>query len=630
MTRRKIAMIVCDILLLNASYIIAMALRFEGSIEPQYLTIYLNNAIIITIIKLTVFYFFKLYKSLWEYASVDELFEVVAASLTSNIIVIGYLTLMSSYLPISVYIMVTLSDMMLIGGHRFIYRAFRRFKNNIFSESGSKRVLIVGAGSAGAMVIKELRNHDALKSKPVAIIDDNRKKIGQSINGVPVVGNRSDIGYICNKMKVDEIIISIPSAKRKQIRDIVDECRKTKCRIRILPGVYELIDGKVSVSKIRDVDIDDLLGREETKLNMEDICGYIKGKKILVTGGGGSIGSELCRQIARFLPGKLIILDMYENNAYDIQNELKKDYKNLNLKIIISSVRDKKKTEEVIRNERPDVIFHAAAYKHVPLMEENPIEAVKNNIFGTLNVVQAADKYGVKKFVLISTDKAVNPTSVMGATKRVCEKIIQSMDKTSNTEFVAVRFGNVLGSNGSVIPLFKKQIAEGGPVTVTHKNITRYFMTIPEACQLVLQAGSMAKGGEIFVLDMGEPIKIVDLARDLIRLSGFEPETDIPIKIIGLRPGEKLFEEFLLNKERVSKTEHDKIYIEKPLIDGFDGLNMNIQRLRTAVEMGTNEQVMSLLKIMVPTYKTNMYNDDKYMPIKDEVAVTLNQISSHR
>jgi FlaA1/EpsC-like NDP-sugar epimerase len=636
MKRKKVfLLVVLDVILVNLSCFLSLYLRFEGNIDGVYLNSYVDHAIVITAIKIVVFYFFKLYKSLWKFASVDEMMEVVVASIVSNGIVAIYMFFMSAPFPKSIYIITVVLDMAFVGGSRFSYRAVRRIANSLSNEDKDcKRVLIVGAGAAGALVIKEYRNHCTLNSVPVAIVDDDPAKMGQSINKVPVVGDRKSIPKICARERIDEIVIAIPSANKREIRGIVDECKKTKCKTRILPGVYELIDGKVSIKEIRDVEIEDLLGREEVKLDMEEICGYIKGHKILVTGGGGSIGSELCRQIARFQPSELIILDIYENNAYDIQNELLRRYDDLNLKVLIASIRDKDRIDEIMDEERPDVVFHAAAHKHVPLMEENPQEAIKNNVFGTLNVVQAADKYNVKKFVQISTDKAVNPTNVMGATKRICEMIIQSYDSVSDTEYVAVRFGNVLGSNGSVIPLFKKQIAEGGPVTVTHPEVIRYFMTIPEACQLVLQAGSMAKGGEIFVLDMGEPVRIMDLAHDLIKLSGFEPDVDIPIEIIGLRPGEKLYEELLLDEEGISKTDHNKIFIGKPTFTNLKQLHRELEKLED-ISRGENEkELRDMLCKIVPTYRPckNISKSEEDYVQEDtslgEVAATLNLPSS--
>lgn len=602
--KRAILLMLFDTVGISLSYLLALYLRFDGRVDPIYVYNLANHMAIITIIKLSVYYFFKLYKSLWEYASIDEMIEVVGGSIVANLLSSLYMHFIDVGIPRSIYFMVPVIDMVFIGGVRFFYRVLRRLKHGVFNGvKDYKRILIVGAGAAGAMVIKELRNHDTLNSWPVAIVDDDPQKRRQNINGVPVVGNRKDIKRVCKEYEIDEIIIAIPSANSKDIKDIVGECKKTKVKTKILPGLYELIDGQVSVSKIRDVEIEDLLGREEVHLNMDEICQYIKDKKVLITGGGGSIGSELCRQVARFKPKELIILDIYENNAYDIQNELLSRYDNLPMKVVIASIRDKQRMEEIFAAEGIDVVFHAAAHKHVPLMEENPTEAIKNNVFGTLNVVESAGKYGVEKFVLISTDKAVNPTNVMGATKRIAEMIVQLANTFSHTEYVAVRFGNVLGSNGSVIPLFKKQIAAGGPVTVTHPKVIRYFMTIPEACQLVLQAGAMAEGGEIFILDMGEPVRIMDLAKDLIRLSGFEPEVDIPIEITGLRPGEKLYEELLVNKKEVDTTSHHKIYIEKPLFCDYDNMKRHFNKLQEIIDYADDDAIKEILAEIVPNYK---------------------------
>ncbi|MBU5294787.1 polysaccharide biosynthesis protein [Anaerosalibacter bizertensis] len=626
MKRRKYMLALLDVILISLAYYLSLYLRFDGKIAPMYLKVFKSHIVIITSIKIFIFYLFKLYKSLWRFASIDEMIDIVLASIVANAVVIAYMTMVEANLPRSIYFMVPIMDIAFIGGSRFSYRALKRIESDIpKGKEGCKNVLIVGAGAAGAMVIKEFRNHNRLNSRPVAIVDDDFTKIGQNINGVPVLGTRDDIPDICKTKDVDEIIIAIPSANKKDISEIISECKKTKCRTKTLPGIYELIDGKVSINKIRDVDIGDLLGREEIHLDMDDISGYIRGKKVLVTGGGGSIGSELCRQIARFEPEELAILDIYENNVYDIQNELKRKYKRLNLKVIIASVRDKDRIESIIDEERPDVVFHAAAHKHVPLMEENPEEAIKNNVFGTLNLVQATDKYNVKKFVLISTDKAVNPTNVMGTTKRICEMIIQSINKESSTEFVAVRFGNVLGSNGSVIPLFKKQIAEGGPVTVTHPEVIRYFMTIPEACQLVLQAGAMADGGEIFILDMGEPVKIMDLAKDLIRLSGFEPDVDIPIEITGLRPGEKLYEELLLDEEGISDTGHNKIFIGKPIFTDYKYLIKSLEKLKYVMEYSDNIKLKKALVELVPTYEP--YKEDSLEKQYVDHSKRLNEVA---
>lgn len=603
----RIGLFLVDLVLINLAYILALLIRFEGVVDTQfvnYLSRYLDYAVYITILKLAIFTYFKMYKTIWRHASVLELYSIVTAIVLSNAAVLGFLYIWQANLPRSVYILTTLIDMTFIGGLRFSFRAIGHNMANI-NKKMMKRVMIVGAGDAGVMVVREYRNHLQLNSKPVVLIDDDVKKQGKVINGVPVVGGRQSILSAAENYHIDEIVIAIPSASKRDIREIIDICKETKCKVKIVPGMYELIDGQVTIKKIRDVEIGDLLGREEVKLDLESISTYLTNRVVLVTGGGGSIGSELCRQVARFNPEKLIIFDIYENSAYDIQNELLRKYENLNLKVLIGSIRDRNRVDEIFKAEKPDVVFHAAAHKHVPLMEASPKEAIKNNVFGTLNLVQAADKYKVKRFVMISTDKAVNPTNIMGASKRICEMIIQSIDVNSETEFVAVRFGNVLGSNGSVIPLFKKQIENGGPVTVTHKDVIRYFMTIPEAAQLVIQAGAMAKGGEVFVLDMGEPVRIMDLAKDLIRLSGFEPGVDIPIEIIGLRPGEKLYEELLLDEEGIETTSHNKIFIGKPIYTDYKLLLKSLEELKRIVREEGEEELVQFVKHMVPTYKDN-------------------------
>jgi FlaA1/EpsC-like NDP-sugar epimerase len=467
--------------------------------------------------------------------------------------------------------------------------------------------MIIGGGDAGALTVKELRSKNGQLGDPIAIIDDDRLKKGKIINGIPVEGNRNDITAIARNKNIDEIIIAIPSASKAEIAKMVKECKLTDCKLKILPGVYEILDGKVNVSEIREVQIEDLLGREEITLDTEDVSKFIKNKIVMVTGGAGSIGSELARQIAKFGPKKLIIMDISENSLYEIQQELhrtyNKDRKTLDFEAKVGSIRDADRLNHLFKKFRPEVVFHAAAHKHVPLMEDSPHEAIKNNIFGTLNLVRTADKYNVEKFVQISTDKAVNPTNVMGATKRICEIIIRTFDTKSETEFVAVRFGNVLGSNGSVIPLFKKQIEDGGPVTVTHPEIIRYFMTIPEASQLVLQAGAMAEGGEIFVLDMGEPVKILTLAEDLIKLSGFVPYEDMDIQFSGLRPGEKLYEELLLSDEGIKKTTHKKIYIGKPYFTDMGHLMNHLENLRDNIDTKNGQNLRTILKTLVPEYK---------------------------
>ena len=475
----------------------------------------------------------------------------------------------------------------------------RVLKHNLTEK---QRVLIVGAGSAGTTILREIQTSEKLNKVAVGFIDNDERKIGTTVLGVKVLGKCEDIVEIAKKTEADSIIIAIPSTSAKVLKEITQFCLQTGCDVKTLPGLYQLIDGNVSVSKLRDVDVQDLLGREPVKVNLDEVMGYIEEQVVLVTGGGGSIGSELCRQIATHNPKQLIILDIYENNAYEIEQELKRKLPNLNLLTLIASIRDSGKMEDVFKTYRPDIVFHAAAHKHVPLMETSPNEAVKNNILGTYKVVRCADKYGVKKFVQISTDKAVNPTNIMGATKRVCEMIIQAFSRKSKTQFVAVRFGNVLGSNGSVIPLFKKQIAEGGPVTVTHKDIIRYFMTIPEAVSLVLQAGAYAKGGEIFVLDMGEQVRIYDLAVNLIKMSGLEPDKDIEIKVTGLRPGEKLYEERLMAEEGLEKTANDRISIGKPIEMDDEHLFATLEKLYDEAYAET-EQMKDLVKELVPTYK---------------------------
>ncbi|MCD5415446.1 MAG: polysaccharide biosynthesis protein [Clostridiales bacterium] len=603
-------LIVLDAILVALSFFLAFVLRFEGKIFGDALgavhfDAFLSNIAILIVIKIIVFYVLGLYKSLWRYASIEELVQVVMAAFAANAVVVTFIVISAQTLPRSIYILAFMLDVTFIGGVRFSYRVFRRFTRfgfiDVFSKKKYNRVMIVGAGEAGAMIIKELKNHEELNSKAVVVIDDNKSKLGSKINGVPVLGSKHNIEEIAKKKNIDEIIIAIPSAYKNAIREIVEECSKTKCKLKIVPGIYELIDEKVSIKTIRDVEIEDLLGREAVKVDLDEISGYIENKVVLVTGGGGSIGSELCRQIASFKPKQLLILDIYENSVFDIQNELKKNYSELDLVAIIASIRDKKRLEDIFSRFSPDVVFHAAAHKHVPLMESNPQEAIKNNVFGTYNVAICADTYDVKKFVLISTDKAVNPANIMGATKRVAEMIIQSINKVSKTEFVAVRFGNVLGSNGSVIPFFKKQIEEGGPVTVTHAEVTRYFMTIPEAVQLVIQAGAMASGGEIFVLDMGKPVKIIDLAHNLIRLSGFEPDIDIKVNIIGLRPGEKLYEELLLDEEGMKETKHEKIFIAKPIFTDLKQLTLELEVLKDIL-LGDGEEIKRSIAKIVATY----------------------------
>ena len=605
-TKRKLRFILIDLLFINLSLVLGFLVRFEGIIPQRYLKNLWAMCIIASAIGIGFFYIFQLYNNLWKYASLSEMFMIGFACLGAC----GMTYLSFRYLeykvPLSVYMLYGFMIVGFTGLNRIIYRVFRRYPTILsrLLTRDYRRVMVVGAGEAGAMVIKELQAHPEIKMKPVVVVDDDIAKHKSRIKGVRILGDRKAIPALAREMKIDEIIIAMPSAPKNEIRKILDICKTTRCKLKTLPGVYELIDGKVTINSIRDVEIEDLLGREPIKVDLDKIAGYLHDEVVLVTGGGGSIGSELCRQIAQQKPKKLLILDIYENGAYELQQELLRKHPDLDQEVIIASVRERSRMEFIFDKYRPGVVFHAAAHKHVPLMEKNPTEAVKNNVFGTLNTAECADKYGTKRFVLISTDKAVNPTNIMGATKRIAEMIIQAMDKHSKTEFVAVRFGNVLGSNGSVIPLFKKQIEQGGPVTVTHPEITRFFMTIPEAVQLVIQAGAMAKGGEIFILDMGEPVMIVDLARDLIRLSGLEPDVDIEIKFTGLRPGEKLYEELLLEEEGLTATYHEKIYIGKPISINLDELKKELETLRFITIGSSSESVIRFVKQLVPSYRS--------------------------
>lgn len=602
-------LVILDIIIINISTLFAFYLRFNFDIPSIQMKFYTSMIIPMCIIIYLSNRSFGLYSTLWKYASIDELVATVKSVtiFTLASFIVGYLFLYKILgytlyrMPYSVLIISWTLNVLAIGGTRFILRIVDNTGNK-FEACEIKNTLIIGAGDAGSMVIKELKKHKEVEEYPVAVIDDDISKVGKKINGVKIIGDRTKIREAINQYNIEEIIVAIPTIDNKNKKEIFDICKELNVKLKTIPGIYEIVEGKVNISKIRNVNIEDLLGRDIVDLNISTIKEYVDDKVILVTGGGGSIGSELCRQVAKFNPKKLIILDIYENNAYDLQMELNYKYSHLDKFVAISSVRDKAKLEEIFEKFKPDVVFHAAAHKHVPLMEDNPSEAIKNNVIGTLNVAECADKFKAKKFVMISTDKAVNPTNIMGASKRVCEMIIQAINKTSQTEFVAVRFGNVLGSNGSVIPLFKKQIANGGPVTVTHPDINRFFMTIPEAAQLVIQAGAIAKGGEIFVLDMGQPVKILDLAKDLIRLSGFEPDKDIKIKFTGLRPGEKLFEEILMDTKNLNTTIHNKIFVEKIEQFDFSSLKQKIKELEN-VSKGNNEEVIfNAMEELVPTY----------------------------
>lgn len=601
---KKIALVITDVFSVNVAYIIAFSLIYYG-IPRLYFDSFKKDAIIISLIYIVVFYIMKLYESLWNYASIDELMLVVTANIISGCLVMGYGRSIGHYFPINIHIIAIVLAMALTLSFRLSFRIYRRGILSVYirHNRNRNRVMVIGAGSAGNMIMKEMLTKREKRYNPIAIIDDSLYKIGKRICGVKVMGNRQDIERIAKEERIDTILIAIPSINQKDKSEIINICKKTECKLQIIPGLYEILNGQAKLNTMRDVSVEDLLGRDQVKLDDKGILEYIHNKVVMVTGGGGSIGSELCRQIAIFNPKELIIFDIYENNAYDIQNELKYNYPSLNLKVLIGSIRDKKRLETIFCKYRPEIVFNAAAHKHVPLMEESPGEAIKNNVFGTLNLAETADKFGVKRFVMISTDKAVNPTNVMGASKRICEMIIQAMNKVSKTEFVAVRFGNVLGSNGSVIPLFKKQIAKGGPITLTHKDITRFFMLIPEAAQLVIQAGAYAKGGEIFVLDMGSPIKIYDLATDLIKLSGLVPNEDIEIKVTGLRPGEKLYEELLMSEEGLEETRHDKIFIGRPTYTNIEELKKNLNSLKFVLDNDNIEEIKNGIKQMVPTYR---------------------------
>ena len=603
---RMIALMICDLIVLYLSYYLSLALRFGGKVPAEFRSLIQGHAGAMIMISLGVFYFARLYTSVWKYASVRELMNVVAGVLIANGLVMLYYFMVQVEVPRSILLIAMMIQVLGIGGLRISYRLVRRIYHrgiHVFQED--KRVMVYGGGDAGEMVMKEYMNKPDLNARVVVVMDDDPLKWGDRIHNVPVFGGRKRLAEAVKRYQVDEIIIAVPSVGKKERSRILKAIEPLRLPVKILPGVYELIDGKATVGQLRNVEIEDLLGRDVVRLDTASIREFITGKRVLVTGGGGSIGSEICRQLARFQPEVLYILDIYENNAYDLQQELKRKYPELEFRVEIASIRDRARMKEVFWTYRPQVVFHAAAHKHVPLMEDSPKEAVKNNVFGSFNVMKMADKYQVERFVQISTDKAVNPTNVMGTTKRICEMLIQGMNRISRTEFVAVRFGNVLGSNGSVIPLFKKQIEEGGPVTVTHEEMRRYFMTIPEAAQLVLQSGAMAKGGEIFVLDMGEQIKILDLAKELIRLSGFEPNQEIPIAITGLRPGEKLYEEILINYDDMKSTRHQKIFIEKPSDFEIRTLEGRLHELELGISAMNKNQLIGWLQEFVPTYYPN-------------------------
>lgn len=610
--RRAFVLLFFDVISIMASYMAALLLRFDlifSNIPRGYLTGYIWSMPYWVIISIVVFYGMRLYHSIWMFAGIDEAKRIVQSYMILLVFYGVGILAMDLRMPRSYFLVGYVFSIMCTVGLRFGYRLLRSYLRSTRAsvEAATDRVMIIGAGQAGKTLILEMQNSRHMKTKVCCVIDDNPNKKGRLLEGVPIVGNRYDIEEMVQEYSITRIVYAIPAASADDRKAILNICKQTGCKTQTVPGTYQLLNEEVSVSRLRDVEITDLLGRAQVKVNNSEILQTLSDKVILVTGGGGSIGSELCRQIAASSPKMLIIFDIYENNAYTIQQELKRLYPDMKLITLIGSVRNTRRIDTVIETYRPDIIFHAAAHKHVPLMEDSPNEAIKNNVEGTYKTALAAAKHGVKKFVLISTDKAVNPTNIMGASKRLCEMIIQMMDRHSDTDFVAVRFGNVLGSNGSVIPLFKKQIAEGGPVTVTDKRMIRYFMTIPEAVSLILQASYYAHGGEIFVLDMGEPVKIDDMARNLIRLSGYVPDEDIKIVYTGLRPGEKLYEELLMDEEGITETENKLIFIGKPIkMDDADF--MKKLDLLDEASKGESDRIKEIVADIVPTYHPDRVN----------------------
>lgn len=602
---RVVCLVIADALLINAAAFLALFVRFEFDFEQLRQSGYMDGLVtyswLNTLGSLLIFYFMKLYDSLWEFASTAELIRVFIASVISaGLCVVGMMMLKIS-MPRSFVLLYAGALTALCSALRLLYRELRRARMRSDGGIRQKRTMLIGGGQAGSMVLREFQFSAHSENNVVCIIDDDRSKHGSYMRGVKIVGGRDDILQMAEKYGVEEIVLAIPSASRRERLDILDICHLTGCSLRTLPGLYQLANGEVSIQSIKHVDIEDLLGRDTVKTDLNEVKAYVQDKVVLVTGGGGSIGSELCRQAAAMEPKQLIVFDIYENNAYDLQMELRHRHPELDLVVLIGSVRDETRVNNIFAKYHPDLVCHAAAHKHVPLMEDSPFEAIKNNVFGTYNVARAADRFGTQRFILISTDKAVNPTNVMGASKRICEMVVQTVNERSKTEFVAVRFGNVLGSAGSVIPLFRKQIKEGGPVTVTHKEVIRYFMTIPEAVQLIFQANAYANGGEIFVLDMGEPVKIDDLARNMIRLSGFEPDVDIKIEYTGLRPGEKLYEELLMSGEGLKKTKNDLIYIGSEVDFDKAEFEESLMELK-AINETSERELRDKIAQIVPTY----------------------------
>ena len=634
----SVLLMVYDFLAVCAAYFLALWFRFDGSysaIDPRYLEIYKTFIFPCAAASVLIFAFFRMYNSMWRFASFTEFVRTILGSLISSLLHTILITLLLDRMPLSYYFLGAVFQVILLLGIRFSFRFIQILKRRSENTAdGTKRIMLIGAGNAAQSILREMSRAREVSDKVVCIIDDNPNKWRRYMDGIPIVGGREEILKAAQEYSVDEIFLAIPSATVQQKRDILNICNETGCKLKQLPGLYQLVNGDIAVSAMKDVSIEDLLGREPIRTDLSEVYQFITGKTVLVTGGGGSIGSELCRQIAAHHPKCLIIFDIYENNAYSIQLELKEKYPELHLETLIGSVRDSRRVFEVFETYRPEIVYHAAAHKHVPLMEDSPCEAIKNNAIGTYKTAYAAMVHGCERFVLISTDKAVNPTNIMGASKRLCEMVIQAFDRkikegkakdipqlfthdgaenadkagdgkvfeNIKTEFVAVRFGNVLGSNGSVIPLFKKQIEKGGPVTVTHPDIIRYFMTIPEAVSLVMLAGTYAKGGEIFVLDMGSPVKIDDLARNLIRLSGFKPDVDIKIEYTGLRPGEKLYEEKLMAEEGLQRTDNDLIHIGNPIPFDEEHFLKQLEKLTDAAYSNRETKIRDLVKETVSTY----------------------------
>ncbi len=596
-------LLMVDIVLIQFSSFLGLWIRFDmqlSNIPTNYIQAVKDYAHFYILFTIIIFFLLRLYSFMWSVAGMKEETHIVVACVLASLCQISGMTMLELRVPRSYFGICFASLATCVTLVRLSYRIGRSLRSGYGRHKG-KRVMIVGAGTSGSMILKEMLTSTYADGHVVCFVDDDKNKQGKYLNGVLIAGDRNDIPVLVQKYNVEEIYVAMPSAPGSETKKILEICRETDCELRILPGIYQLLNGDVSISKLRKVEIEDLLGREPIRVDLNQIMGYVSNKVVLVTGGGGSIGSELCRQIASHNPKQLIVFDVYENNAYDLQQELIRSYPDLNLVVLIGSVRNTHRMESVFEKYRPNIVYHAAAHKHVPLMEDSPNEAIKNNVFGTYKTAKAADKYGADRFVLISTDKAVNPTNIMGASKRMCEMVVQMMNRHSKTEFVAVRFGNVLGSNGSVIPLFKKQIEEGGPVTVTHKDIIRYFMTIPEAVSLVLQAGAYAKGGEIFVLNMGEPVRILDLAENLIRLSGYVPYEDINIEFTGLRPGEKLFEEMLMDEEGLQETPNRLIHIGKPIDFDEELFRRQLDELYKIANSDSG-QIKEAVRNIVPTY----------------------------